>query len=99
MVPFIVEQTEMNLSYGKVGILTKSLTNVHCEASVEVNGKIIKIGISKVDIDWVPFKSQRYQVDDSDFSDDGRNDDEDESDDDCDGISETMLADNNDDLE
>ena len=52
-----------------------------------------------MDTDWVPFKSQRYKVEDSGFSDDGRNDDEDESDDDCDGISETMLADNNDDLE
>ncbi|CAI9269663.1 unnamed protein product [Lactuca saligna] len=60
---------------------------------------ILRKGISEVDIDWVPFKSQRYQVEDSDFSDDGRNDEEDELDDDCDGISETMLADNNDDLE
>lgn len=97
VVPFAVDKTESNLSFGKVGILTSSLKNIYCESLVEVNGKFIKIRISKVDLDWVPFKSHKYQLDESSSSDDDRNDEG--GGDDKDGISETTISKNNNELE
>lgn len=51
VVPFMVDRSVVNLSFGKVGILASSLSSIYGEPLVEVNGKIIKIGISQVDID------------------------------------------------
>lgn len=50
----------MILSFGKVGIGTSALSRINYESLVEVNGKINKIGILEVDIDWAPFKAGRY---------------------------------------
>ncbi|CAH1448321.1 unnamed protein product [Lactuca virosa] len=61
------------------------------------NGKVMKIGISEVDIDWVPFKSHRDQLDENSISEDDGTDDEDVDDDD--GISEIIIAENNNELE
>ncbi|CAI9298122.1 unnamed protein product [Lactuca saligna] len=97
VVPFVVDQIEANLSFGKVGIITSSLANINCESLVDVKGKIIKIGISEVDIDLVPFKSHRYQLDENSSSDDDGNDKE--GYDYEDGISDTNNDRNNEELE
>ncbi|CAI9285175.1 unnamed protein product [Lactuca saligna] len=97
VVLFAMDQTKANLSFGKVGILTSSLKYIYYELLVEVNGKIIKIIILEDDLDWVSFKSQRYQLDKNSSSDDDGNDEE--GGDDEDGISETTISKNNNELE
>lgn len=49
--PFEVDQTNVNLSYGKVGVLTNSLSNIFSEPNVEINGRTIKIKIAEVERD------------------------------------------------
>ncbi|CAI9280744.1 unnamed protein product [Lactuca saligna] len=82
VVSFVMDQTEANLSFGKVGILTSSLTNIYYESLVEFNSKIMKIGIVEVDIDCVPLKSHMRQLDMCSSSDDDGNDNEGDDDED-----------------
>lgn len=56
VVPFEVDQSNINLSYEKVGILTTSLSIITSEPLVEVNERIIKLNFLEPDLDWAPIK-------------------------------------------
>ncbi|CAI9300814.1 unnamed protein product [Lactuca saligna] len=63
--------------YGKVGVITSSLSSISSEPTVEINGKTIKIRVDEVDLDWTPFKQLDRSLEDTSSSDE----DEDEVDD------------------
>ncbi|CAH1442342.1 unnamed protein product [Lactuca virosa] len=91
IVSFVVDPSAVNLSFGKVGILTEYPSSISREPFVEVNGKIIKIRISEVDFDWVPFKSKTEN-----FSSDDEEDEDADEDDEEEYISDTVPMDDND---
>lgn len=93
IVPCEVDQSAVNLSFGKVGILTESLSTVSKDLHVEVNGKITKIRIDEVDTDWVSFK---YSTEDSTSNEEDVNEEEDDGED---YISDTVPTDNKNDEE
>ncbi|CAI9261707.1 unnamed protein product [Lactuca saligna] len=63
-----------------------------CEPVVEVNGRIIKLQIVEVDLDWAPFKQRYYSTDVSSSSEDG--DDEDDEEDVDRYMSDTIPSEN-----
>ncbi|CAI9271973.1 unnamed protein product [Lactuca saligna] len=63
VVPFAVDQAVVNLFFGKIGILTFTISRISCKYLVEASVKINKIGILEVDIDWALFKARRYSQD------------------------------------
>ncbi|CAI9302384.1 unnamed protein product [Lactuca saligna] len=74
VVPCVVNQSTINLSYGKVGILTSLISTISSEHVVEVNVRIIKLQNVEVDLDWAPFKQRYYSTEVSSSSKDGDND-------------------------
>ncbi|CAI9302385.1 unnamed protein product [Lactuca saligna] len=70
----VVDQSTINLSYGKVGILTPLVSTISSEPVVEVNGRIIKLQNVEVDLDWAPFKQRYYSTEVSSSSEDGYDD-------------------------
>ncbi|KAL7591518.1 hypothetical protein Lser_V15G34972 [Lactuca serriola] len=77
IIPFEVDISTTNLVYGKVGVITNSLSSISSEQTVEINGKTIKIRIDEVDLDWTPLKQYEQSMEDTSLSDE----DEDEVDD------------------
>lgn len=93
VVPFAVDQSNINLSYGKVAILTTLISIITSGPLVEVNDRIIKLKIVEFDLDWAPFKQLNYSMDVSSSSEEGEDDDEV---DDVDGyLSDTIPFENN----
>lgn len=91
--PCEVDQSMVNLSFGKVSILTESLSTVSKDLHVEVNGKITRFRIDEVDTDWVPIK---YSAKGSTSDEEDDNEEEDDSED---YTTDTVPMDNNNDGE
>ncbi|CAH1442170.1 unnamed protein product [Lactuca virosa] len=96
IIPFGVDISNANLAYGKVGVITNSLSYISSEPIVEINGETIKIKIVKVDLGWTPFKQYEKSLEDNSSSDDGEEDVDDmEGDDEDEHVSDTIPIQNN----
>ncbi|CAI9269175.1 unnamed protein product [Lactuca saligna] len=90
IVSFEVNLSAVNLSFGKVGVLTDDPTHISKELLVEIKGKITKIRILEFDFDWVPFKSTMENFIPDDEGDEDMDEDEEEE-----HISDTIPFDDN----
>ncbi|KAI3698797.1 hypothetical protein L2E82_42625 [Cichorium intybus] len=76
-----------------MGILSNFKSPIFSEALVKINGKISKVGVVEVDVDWSPFKKSHLHLDGEKSSDDGDDVSGSEFSNDEDGISDTVAMD------
>ncbi|CAH1436992.1 unnamed protein product [Lactuca virosa] len=90
-------ETCIDISYGKVRVITSIRKKINEEFSGSINGISYKIGVSEIEEDWYPFKPfTTYHLAESDDDEDRGDEDEEGADDDGNknrGISETMGID------
>ncbi|KAI3514688.1 hypothetical protein L1887_13307 [Cichorium endivia] len=88
VVPYTFDLSAVDFSAAKIGIISNSKLPIVSEVPVTINGKVVMVGVSEVDLDWSPFSKKSTYLSDEQSSED--NDDEIESDSDDDGISDTV---------
>ncbi|KAI3520482.1 hypothetical protein L1887_09931 [Cichorium endivia] len=91
LIPFEASPDALELSFGRVCILTNRMKRIDEESMVVADGRLTKIGITEYDEAWSPLKSDAHcEMDEEDDS---------EEDEDEDGVSDTMVIENESDLE
>ncbi|KAI3513161.1 hypothetical protein L1887_20488 [Cichorium endivia] len=93
IVPYSLDQSAVDFSFARMGIISNSKSPIFSEALVKINGQISKVGVVEVDVDWSPFKKSRLHLDEEKSSDDDDDMSGSEFSNDEDGISETLAMD------
>ncbi|KAI3737026.1 hypothetical protein L2E82_27020 [Cichorium intybus] len=90
IVPYSMNYAAVDISFAKIGILSKSKSPINSESLVSISGQIVKVGVVEVDFDWSPFKKSFLVPENEQLSDDDGDDAESEYNEDEDGISDTV---------
>ncbi|KAI3497060.1 hypothetical protein L1887_39441 [Cichorium endivia] len=85
--PFDDLYHRIDMSAVKIGVLTTSRMRINEDVTCNFEGKNLKVGVVEFDEDWYPFRFEPLTEDDNLESS------EDEMDEDSDGISDTWVAD------
>lgn len=94
IIPFENIFDRRDLSMGKVGVITSRTKWINKEVQICVNGAVYCVGVVEYTDDWSPFKPCQFdKVEDVSDSEGSENDTED------DGISETWIPEDDNDLE